>query len=123
MAYSYHRNFTLGMLAYAVVLIVCLQFLKAHPESAWRVPTALAPVAPIAFVVANVIRHIRRLDEFQQRKNLEVLAFAYPTMLIGSISVGFLEHAGLPQANWIYVGVCMFALLGVGQLITWWRYR
>ena len=111
------------MLAYAAVLILSLRFLREHPDTAWKIPVALAPVVPIALIVGSGVRNVRALDEFQQRKHLEVLAFAYPTMLIGSISYGFLEHAGFLQPNWMYVGVCMFALHGVGQIVTWLRYR
>ena len=43
-------RFWLGMAPYSVVLIWSVRFLKKHPESEWRIPIALAPVAPIAFV-------------------------------------------------------------------------
>jgi len=108
---------------YAVVLVLSIRFLHAHPQSAFKIPVAVAPAVPIAFLVAAGVRNVRRLDEFQQRKTLETLAFAYPTMVVGSISYGFLQNAGFPQVNWMYVGVCMFFLFGVGQIIAWWRYR
>ena len=123
MLQTWNRTFALSMLAYAAVLVLSLRFLQAHPESAWKIPIAVAPAVPIAFIVASSVRKVRKLDEFQQRKFLEILAFAYPTMLVGSISYGFLEHAGFAQPNWMYVGVWMFLLFGVGQILAWWRYR
>ncbi len=119
----WNRTVALHMLVYAFLLVVSLRFLHAHPDTAWKIPLAVAPAVPVAFLVAAIVRNVRKLDEFQQRKQLETLAFAYPTMVVGSITYGFLEHAGFAQPNWMFVGVCMFALFAVGQVLTWWRYR
>lgn len=119
----WNRTVAISMLVYAVVLVLSIRFLQAHPGTAWKIPIAAAPALPVAFLVAAGVRNVRRLDEFQQRKMLEVLAFAYPTMVVGSITWGFLERAGFAQPNWMFVGVSMFALVAVGQLINWWRYR
>ena len=111
------------MAVYALVLIASLNFLKAHPESPWRVPVAVAPVAPIAFVVLNTVRRVRAMDELQRRKHLEAAAFAYPAMVILSITYGFLQNVGFPQVNWMFAGVDLIILYGLGQLVSWWRYR
>ena len=111
------------MALYVAVLVPSLQFLKAHPDSPWRVPVAVAPVVPIAFVVLASIRRVRKMDELAQRKYLEAGAFAYPAMIVLSITYGFLQNVGLPAVNWMYVGVAMFFLFGVGQALAWLRYR
>lgn len=111
------------MALYAAMLLPSLQFLKANPDSSWRVPVTVAPVLPIAFIVVNSVRRVRALDEFQQRKYLEAGAFAYPTMIVLSITYGFLQNVGYPAVNWMYVGVAMFLLFGVGQVLAWFRYR
>lgn len=108
---------------YAAILLPSCAFLKAHPESAWRLPVAIAPVVPIAFIVLNSVRRVRQMDELQQRQNLEAGAFAYPAMIILSITYGFMQNVGFPAVNWMYVGVAMFLLFGVGQLLAWYRYR
>ncbi len=84
---------------------------------------AIAPVAPIAFVVANGIRRVRELDELQRRQYLEAAAFAYPTMVVGSITYGFLQDVGFPAVNWMFVGVFLMALFGVGRVLSWLKYR
>jgi hypothetical protein len=117
------RDFMIPMAVYAAILIPSCQYLKAHPVSPWRVPVALAPVVPIAFVVWTSIKRVREMDELGQRKYLEAGAFAYPTMIILSITYGFLQNAGLPAVNWMYVGVCMFLLFALGQMLAWLRYR
>jgi hypothetical protein len=116
-------RFWLGMALYAVVLLWSVRFLRAHPESEWRIPIALAPVAPIALVVANGIRQVRELDELQKRQYLEAAAFAYPTMVVGSIAYGFLQNVGFPNVNWMFVGVFLMALFGVGRAVSWWKYH
>jgi hypothetical protein len=90
----------LPMAVYAAILIPSCQYLKAHPGSPWRVPVAVAPVVPIAFVVWASIKRVREMDELAQRKYLEAAA-----------------------VNWMYVGVCMFLLFGLGQMLAWLRYR
>jgi hypothetical protein len=113
----------LPMAVYAAILIPSCRFLKAHPDSPWRVPVAVAPVLPIAFIVMNAVRRVRQMDELAQRKYLEAGAFAYPAMAVLSITYGFLQNAGLPAVNWMYVGVAMFLLFGLGQMLAWHRYR
>ena len=111
------------MTIYAALLLPSLQFLKAHPEPPWRVPVAIVPVVPIAFIVLNSVRRVRQMDELQKRKYLEAGAFAYPAMIVLSITYGFLQNVGFPAVNWMYVGVAMFLLFGVGQILAWFRYR
>lgn len=111
------------MMVYALVLIASLNFLRAHPGSAWRVPVAVTPVLPIVFVVLNTVRRVRAMDELQRRKHLEAAAFAYPAMVILSITYGFLQNVGFPQVNWMFAGVDLIILYGLGQLMSWWRYR
>jgi hypothetical protein len=111
------------MALYAAILIPSVRYLKAHPESPWRVPVALAPVAPVAFVVLKGVQRVRQMDELAQRKYLEAGAFAYPTMIILSITYGFLQNVGFPDVNWMFVGVWMFILFMLGQVLAWFRYR
>lgn len=111
------------MSIYAALLLPSLQFLKEHPESPWRVPVAIVPVVPIAFIVLNSVGRVRQMDELQKRKYLEAGAFAYPAMIVLSITYGFLQNVGFPAVNWMYVGVAMFLLFGIGQILAWFRYR
>jgi hypothetical protein len=111
------------MAVYAALLLPSLQFIKAHPESPWRIPVAVLPVAPIGFIVVNGMRRVRQMDELQQRKYLEAGALAYPAMIVLSITYGFLQNVGFPHVNWMYVGVAMFLLFGAGQIVAWLRYR
>jgi len=44
-------------------------------------------------------------------------------MIVLSITYGFLQNVGFPSVNWMYVGVAMFLLFGLGQMVAWFRYR
>jgi hypothetical protein len=116
-------DFLIPMALYAAVLIPSCQFVKNHPDSPWRVPVAIAPVAPLAFIVLTSVKRVRAMDELAQRKYLEAGAFAYPAMIVLSITYGFLQNVGMPAVNWMYVGVSMFLLFGLGQILSWLRYR
>jgi hypothetical protein len=117
------RDVLIPMALYVVVLVPSLQFLKTHSDSAWRIPVAVAPVVPIAFIVLASVKRVRTMDELEQRKYLEAGAFAYPAMIVLSITYGFLQNVGLPALNWMYVGASMFLLFGLGQALAWLRYR
>lgn len=112
-----------GFLAYAILLSVSLSFLKSHPHSSWRIPITLAPVIPIAFIMVTVIRGVRRMDEMHKRIQLEALVFAFCATMFLSISYGFLENVGFPAINWMWVGVGMIGLWGIGRTIASIRYR
>ena len=112
-----------GFLAYAIVLSVSLSFLKVHPHSAWRIPMTLAPVIPIAFMMSAAIRGVRRMDEMQKQIQLEALVFAFCATTFLSISYGFLENVGFPSINWMWAGVGMIGLWGIGGAIASMRYR
>lgn len=116
-------DFLIPMALYAAVLIPSCQFVKNHPDSPWRIPVAIAPVAPLAFIVLTSVKRVRAMDELAQRKYLEAGAFAYPAMIVLSITYGFLQNVGMPAVNWMYVGVSMFLLFGLGQILSWLRYR
>jgi hypothetical protein len=73
-------------------------------------------------VVANGVQQLRELDELQRRQCYEAATFAYSTMAVGSIAYGFLQNVGFPQVNWMFVGVLLLALFGVGRLLFWWKY-
>jgi hypothetical protein len=65
---------------------------------------------------------IGELDELQRRQCHEAATFAYSTMIVGSITYGFLQNVGFPQINWMFVGVLLMALFGAGRLLFWWKY-
>lgn len=97
------------MLAYGVVLALVVVFGPLHGHSSWRILWALLPVLPVGWVLWAVIRHLRRVDELQQRLLLQGLGVGFAAAMLASITVGFLGIAGLNMrfAGWIVYGVGM----------------
>lgn len=119
----YLAEFLGSMLAYALVLSVSIWLLKANPDAAWRIPVALAPMVPAVFVLASVLRFVRRCDELQQRIQLEALAFSFCGTALATFAYGFLQGIGFPTLNWTFVWPVMASLWIIGLFRSHWRYR
>lgn len=106
---AYHREFWPGMVAYAVVLAAVLTWGGLDGSSPWRFAWALAPVLPVAWVAIAVLRHARRVDEFQRLLLLESIAVGFAVAMLGAVTLGFLTAAGLrlEAAPWLVFGAGM----------------
>lgn len=108
-ARAYHRDFWPGIVGYAVVLTGVLVWGELDGDSPWRLLWAVLPVVPALWVVRAILRHLRRIDDYQQLLLLRGLAIGFVTAMITSMTVGFLGIAGLalPVAGWITFGAGM----------------
>lgn len=108
-ARAYHRDFWPGMVGYAVVLAGVLVWGELDGDSPWRLLWAVLPVIPALWVVRAVLRHLRRIDDYQRRLLFQGLAIGFATAMITSMTVGFLGIAGLalPVVGWITFGAGM----------------
>ncbi len=99
------------MVAYVVVLALVVGFGDLNGPSTWRIGWALLPVLPIGWALWAVVRHLRRVDELQQRLLLQGLGVGFAASMMASVTVGFLGIAGLDMrfAGWIIYGVGMLA--------------
>jgi hypothetical protein len=112
-----------AMLAYGIVLVVSLTLLNAHPHAGWRVPVALAPLAPTVYAIWAYVRFLGRMDELQRRIQLDALALACGGTGLLTFSYGFLENVGLPPISLIWVFPLLMALWGLGGAVASWKYR
>jgi len=69
------------------------------------------------------IRYVRGLDELQRRIQFEGLAFSFLATCLLALTWGFLQNAGLPQADIIWVAPVLIFLWGVGACVAKWRYQ
>lgn len=116
-------EFGSAMLAYAIVLVIAILALNANPHAWWRALVALAPVVPVVFALLAFLRFLARMDELQQRIQLQALGFSFGTTAILTFSYGFLELAGFPLISWIWILPLMIVLWGLGSALAAWRYR
>jgi hypothetical protein len=119
----YALEFTLSMLAYAVVLIISIKAINHGLPPALKLLFALLPVVPVAFVFAAIVRYMGSIDELQRRIHIESLALAAGITALLAITYGFLETVGLPRLSaWYMYAAVMIAWL-VAQPFVARRYR
>lgn len=78
------------VLAYLIARILLKQPGLAEPV---RVLAALLPVVPFAWMLWEIIKGVRKMDELEQRIQLEALVVAYPLVMILLMTLGLLEIA------------------------------
>jgi hypothetical protein len=70
---------------------------------AWQLAAAIVPVPFFGWLLVELIRGARSLDEMQKRIQLEALAFAYPVVVMLLMTLGLLELAiPLNRDDWSY---------------------
>ncbi|NIV28814.1 MAG: hypothetical protein GWN58_04655 [Anaerolineae bacterium] len=86
--------FSAALLA-AAALMGATAALKVLALSApWRLLIALLPVPVYAFFLTTQVRAVGRLDELQQRIQLEGLVIAFPTTFMAILTTWLLHTAG-----------------------------
>ncbi len=100
---AYARDFLPGMVGYCVLLVVVVLFGDLDGSSNWRFLWALLPVLPMIWVVRALIRHFRRIDDYQRGRLLDAMAVGFAVAMLSAITLGFLGIAGLDMsfAGWI----------------------
>ena len=111
------------MVAYTVMVPVSIWLLKGHEHSPLRYLFAVLPVIPSAFAMWAAIRFFRGLDELQRRVQFEGIAFSFLATCLLTLTWGFLQNAGLPQADVIWVAPLLIMLWGLGLGIASRRYQ
>lgn len=64
---------------------------QGFPEA---LAVALLPVPAFVWFILCIVRGVRRLDELEQRIQLEALALAFPAALVIVFTAGLLDLAG-----------------------------
>lgn len=109
-----------GLAFYGAMLIVSHVAAGGIESQAARILIALAPMMPVAFICAVVIRSIRHLDEMQRKFQFEALALSFAGTALITFGYGFLEGAGFPKismfAVWPVMGTLWFLGVVIGRL-------
>jgi O-antigen/teichoic acid export membrane protein len=111
------------MAVYLVMVALSVYWLKRNPTAPWRYIIAVLPVLPAMAVPMGAVRCFREMDELQRKIQLEGLAFGFTAAAILTLSYGFLQNAGLPDLNWIWVWPVMGVCLAIGLALARRRYR
>jgi hypothetical protein len=119
----YLKEFGSSMAAYTVMVPVSVWLLKRHEHSSLRFLFAVLPVIPSVLAMWAAIRFFRGLDELQRRIQFEGMAFSFLATCLISLTWGFLQNAGLPHADVIWVTPLLIMLWGFGLAFASRRYQ
>jgi hypothetical protein len=111
---NYARDFTVTMIAYAVIIIVSRLILNNLGDTFWRFPIALLPVIPVIFLILTFMRYLAAIDELQQKIQLQAIGFASGTTGLMTFAYGFLELVGFPRLSTFFIFPMMIMLWGIG---------
>jgi hypothetical protein len=118
----YLIEFGVIMAVYVVVLLVTRTF-WGNVTGPMQYVLSLAPLIPVAFAFAAIVRYISHTDELQRRIIVESLALAGGATAMIAVTYGFLEGYPLPRPSaWATYTVFMIAW-GVSTLILKRRYQ
>lgn len=120
---TYLREFLPAMAAYMVVLPLSVSLVRQMSDNPLRYAVALLPVVPITLTVVAYIRHLRRLDELQQRIQVEALAISVGATGLLTFALGLLEQAGGPRLNMILVFPLLILFWGLSGTLARRRYQ
>lgn len=110
----YFWEFGLSMTAYSAMVPASIWMLGECGDSSLRYGIAALPIFPAAFAVWAVIRCFRGLDELQRRIHSEAITFSFLATCLLTLSWGFLQNAGLPHADVVWVAPMLIVLWGLG---------
>ena len=101
-ARRYAIRFVIGILSYAVLLVVAI-VLAPHVHDGLRMLVMLLPVPGILVIAWALWRYLRDSDEMVRRDQLVALALAFGIGSMITFSYGLLQLAGAPQLSWMWV--------------------
>ncbi len=121
-AKRYLREFLPAMLLYVVAVMGTSWLLERMGESSWRWLVAVVPVVPIAFALVAFLRFLNNMDELQQRIQLNAIGFAAGATGMVTLTLGFLEQAGLPCLSWVWIFPMLILFWGAATFVVSRRY-
>jgi hypothetical protein len=112
-----NRRFYAALAAAIVTYFGARLVLEMHQlPVTWRLTAALVPVPVFAWLLYELVRGARELDEMQRRIHLEAVAIAYPVVVMLLMTLGLVELVvPLNRDDWSYRHV--WQMLGVIYLL------
>jgi hypothetical protein len=120
----YFKELTAAFAVYGLMLVGSIELLTHVSIAApWRDVIALSPMLACAAMAWVILRELRRMDELQQRIQLEALGFAFAGTALLTFSYGFLEGLDYPKLTMFTVWPVMAVLWVVGLAMARRRYK
>jgi hypothetical protein len=120
----YLTELAAALALYGLMLVGSIELLT-HVAIAtpWRDAVALSPMVGGLAGAWVILRELRRMDELQQRIQLEALGFAFALTALITFSYGFLEGLGYPRLSMFSAWPLMAVLWVVGLVLARRRYQ
>ncbi len=119
----YVIRFNLAMAAYALLIVMCLPWVKRVDWVLGKIALALLPLLPVAYAVRELVRVIGVFDELQRRIQFEAIAVSSLITCFGTLAWGLLEKAGLPVLPVVLVTPLFCGIYGIALVVISRRYR
>lgn len=120
---KYRNQAYVGFLFYGAMTAIAMWAVLRYPLGIWRLPVALTPMLPALFIARSIVRMFSSGDELQIKIHMQSLAFAFVGTVLLTLTYGFLQMAGVPTANWVWVWPLMGTLLLVGKRVAKSKYQ
>lgn len=119
---NYLTRFSIGMIGFAVLLVIALFAAQALIETPWRYVIILLPVPATAWIGYAIYRYIVEADELQSKIIVEALAIGFAGGSVITFGWGLLQSVGAPPVNWMFVFTVYAGCWLIGGFISRRRY-
>lgn len=120
---KYRNQAYVGFVFYGAMTAIAMWTVLKYPLGIWRLPVALTPMLPVLFIAHSIVRMFSSGDELQIKIHMQSLAFAFVGTVLLTLTYGFLQMAGVPTANWVWVWPLMGTLLVIGNRVAKSKYQ
>lgn len=117
------RRFIITMTTYVMTIFISAWLLDQVQGDLERAFIAILPMLPVLYGIRIFTQTLGRLDELQQRIQLEALAISMGATGAITFTLGFLESAGFATLSLIWVFPMLIAFWGVGVWVTTRKYN
>ncbi|MBD5604645.1 MAG: hypothetical protein IAI48_06085 [Candidatus Eremiobacteraeota bacterium] len=102
-ARRYQIELLASMALYVVTLFVSIRNVDHVAAGPGKVALALLPVFGIVATSLALVRYVLRQDEMQRRTFVDAAAIAAIVTAVATMTLGFLENAGVPRISMTWV--------------------
>ena len=122
-AKRYVVRFAIGMVSYAVLLVVALVLANLVADGPSRVLLGALPIPAVLFVAWAAVQFSREADELARRQLTDSLAIGFWVGSALVASYGLLDSFGAPTLSWLWAFATYMMCWAVGSFIVSLRYR
>jgi len=119
---QYTLRMGISMAIYTIVLFASLHVIRDMERGVLRALIALLPILPVTYSGYAFVSFLGKLDEMQRRIHFEAFGISIAATGILTFSLGFLEKAGYPTVDLLWVLPFLIGFWGIGAAITRRRY-